>query len=115
MHLVLPLPLPAHPLAAPHPYPPPGDPLPPLDPPARETVHEREDEGEGGRDGEALEVLGFALGVLGDERDGGVEAREAGEAAADEAGEDEGVEGRAEAAGEGEEGGGDAEGDLGWG
>ena len=75
-------------------------------------IHERKHKAERGRDGQALEVLGFTLCVLGDERDGRVEPREPGEAAADEAGEDDGVEVGAEAAGEGEERGGDAEGDL---
>ena len=61
---------------------------------------EEADEGERRGDREALEVRGLALGVFGDERDGRVEAREAGEPAADAAGEHDGVEVRPEADGE---------------
>lgn len=64
------------------------------------------------RDGQALEVFGFAGCVFGEGGDGDVEAGEACETAEDEEGEEEGVEGGAEAEGEGAGGGGDAEGDL---
>jgi hypothetical protein len=60
----------------------------------------------------ALEELGFAGCVLGDEGGGDVEAREAREAAEHEEGEEEVVDGGAETEGEGCRGGGDAEGDL---
>lgn len=64
------------------------------------------------RDRRALEVLALARRVLGQHGDGHVEAREAGQAAEDEEGEEDVVEGGADAEGEGGAGGGDAEGDL---
>lgn len=76
-------------------------------------IRQDTDEEEGRGDGEALEVLGFAGAVFGDEGNGSVESGETGEATADEAGEADGVEVGAEADDEGEEGGRDAEGDLG--
>ena len=60
----------------------------------------------------ALEVFGLAGCVFGEGGDGDVEAGKAGQAAEDEEGEEEGVDGGAEAEGEGADGGGDAEGDL---
>jgi len=64
------------------------------------------------RYGCSFEVLAFPGGVFGEGGDGDVEAREAGEAAEDEEGEEERVDGGAQAEGEGADGGGDAEGDL---
>jgi hypothetical protein len=61
----------------------------------------------------AFEELGFARRVLGDQGCGDVEAREAGQTAQHEEGEEEVVEGGAQAEREGCRGGGDAEGDLG--
>lgn len=82
------------------------------DPAAVDPVGHQGVEAEGGGDGGALEVLGLARGVLGDDGGGDVEAGEAGEAAQDEEGEAEVVEGRAQANGKGYYGGGEAEGDL---
>jgi len=55
-------------------------------------VGEKADEDQRGRDGQTLKVVGLASGVLGNKCDCGIEAGEAGEAAADEDGEDDGVE-----------------------
>lgn len=66
--------------------------------------------GEGDRG--ALEVLGLARLVLGEHGDGDVEASQTGEAAEGVEGQDERVERGAEADGEGEDGGGSAEGYL---
>lgn len=63
--------------------------------------------------GRSFEVLAFPRGIFGEGGDGDVEAREAGQAAKDEEGEEERVDGGAQAEGEGADGGGDAEGDLG--
>lgn len=63
-------------------------------------------------DGCSLEVAGFARGVLGDVGGGDVEAREAGETAEDEEGKANVVERGADADGEGDDGGSEAEGDL---
>ena len=71
------------------------------------------DEDEGGRDGETFEVRNLAGAVLWLERDCRVEAREAGNAAADEGRQDEDVGSAAQAECEAQEGGGDAERDLG--
>jgi hypothetical protein len=69
-------------------------------------------EPERSRNRRAFKVLGFAGRVFGQHSDGDVEAREAGQAAEDEEGEEDVVEGRADAHGEGGSSGGDAEGDL---
>lgn len=69
-----------------------------------------EEEARGDR--EALEVLALARSVLGDERDGRVEAREARDARADKGRQDEHVDGRAQAEREGDKGRRDAERDL---
>lgn len=79
---------------------------------AHERRHRSHDR-EAGRYRRSFEVLAFSRGVFGHGGDGDVEAREAGEAAEDEEGEEERVEGGAQAEGEGADGGGDAEGDLG--
>lgn len=76
-------------------------------PPGHHTVHAQR-----GGDGRALEVLALARGVLGQGADGDVEARKAREAAEDEEGQKDGVGEGAHANGEGDHGGGDAEGDL---
>lgn len=74
-----------------------------------------EDEEQRARDGQALKVLGLAVGGLGHERDGRVEPGQAGNTGADEGREDEGVGGSAEAEDVGRERGSDAERDLrGW-
>lgn len=83
-----------------------------MQPPLSHPVRHQPDNRQGGRDRRALEVLGLASRVFGDVGDGDVEAREAREAAEHEEGEDEVVEGGAEADCEGGGGGGDAEGYL---
>jgi hypothetical protein len=65
-------------------------------------------------DGCAFEVLAFARCVFGQHGDGDVEAGQTREAAENEEGEEEVVEGRADAEGEGGCGGGDTEGYLLW-
>ena len=54
----------------------------PLRPALLDEYCKHADEDKRGGDGEALEIRGLAALVLGDERDGGVEARETREAAA---------------------------------
>jgi hypothetical protein len=78
--------------------------------PVRHDLHVDQRHG----DGCAFEVLGFAGRVFGNHGDGDVEARETGEAAEDEEGEQDVVDGGAEAEGEGCGGGADTEGDLGY-
>lgn len=70
------------------------------------------DENEGRGNGEAFKVLRFARRVFGDKRDCRVEAGETGDAGANEEGEEERVEGCAEAEGKGEEGWRNSERDL---
>lgn len=60
-----------------------------------------------------MKILAFPGGVFRDGGNGDVEARKAGEAAEDEEGKEERVERGAQTEGEGADGGGDAEGDLG--
>lgn len=81
---------------------------PPLTNPVRHQPHNRQRR----RDRRALKVGRLARRILGHVGDGDVEAREAGQAAQHEEGEDEVVGGGAEADCEGGGGGGDAEGDL---
>lgn len=81
---------------------------PPLAHPVRHQPRNRQ----GRRDRRALEILRFASRVFWDVGDGDVEACQASKAAEDEEGEDEVVEGGAEADCEGGGGGGDAEGYL---
>lgn len=80
-----------------------------VDPALADEVGHHADEGEAGRDRRALEVVRLARGVLGQLRDRHVEAREPGEAAEDEDGEEDVVGRRAKAEGEGGGGGGHAE------
>lgn len=83
-----------------------------VDPAAVHPVRHHGVEPEGRRYGRALKVLGLASRVLGDGGRGHVEACETGEAAQHEEGQTHVVEGRAYADGEGNNGGGQAEGDL---
>ena len=82
------------------------------DPAVVQPVGHEAVERERGRDGRALEVLALARGVLGQRRDGHVEAREAREPAEDEEGQPDRVGKGAEAEREGDHGGCHAEGDL---
>lgn len=103
-----------------HPAPPallpdraPHDPFPPTDhAPAADAPGHSPDYAQARGYGRAFKVLRFPRGVLGQRGDGDVEAREAGEAAEDEEGQEEGVEWGAKAEGKGARGGGDTEGDL---
>jgi hypothetical protein len=81
---------------------------PALGDPEGHQSHDRQARG----DRQALEVLGFAVGVLGHVAGGDVEAGETREAGEHEAGEEELVEGSAHAGGEGGDRGSDAERDL---
>ena len=83
-----------------------------MHPPLAHPVRHQSRNRQGRRDRRALEILRFASCVLGHVGDGDVEACQAREAAEDEEGEDEVVEGGAEADCEGGGGGGDAEGYL---
>lgn len=83
-----------------------------MDPALRHPVSHDGVQTERRGDGRALEIGGLAVGVLWDGGRGHVEAGEAGEAAEDEEAEAEMVERSADADGEGNDGGGDAEGDL---
>lgn len=69
-------------------------------------------EGEGGGDRGALKVSALTRGVLGQSRDGDVETGETSETAEDEEAEEDVVDGRTHAQGEGDGGGGEAERDL---
>lgn len=85
-----------------------------VDPALRHPVRHERVQPQRRRDRRALEVGRLAVGVLGDDVGvrGNVEAREARQAAQDKEAEAEVVERGADANGEGDDGGGDAEGDL---
>lgn len=83
-----------------------------LHPPLPRPIPHQRCDAQARRDRQAHEVGCFAARVFGYTLRGHVEAGEAGEPGEHEAGEEELVEGRADADGEGARGGGDAEGDL---
>lgn len=83
-----------------------------VDPALREPVRHDGIHAERGRNWGALKVLALARGVLGQDRHGHVEAREAGEATQNEKGETDRVGNGAEANGKGHHGWGDAKRDL---
>lgn len=79
----------------------PRHPLRALMPPAPQTQRHHTHETQGRRDWEALEILRLAGSVFWEGGGGDVEAREAGQTAQEEEGEEEGVEGGAQAEGVG--------------